>query len=185
MTQTGQSPTLRRHLALIGLMGVGKTTIGRRLAKRVGAPFRDADEEVERAAGRSVAEIFADFGEAAFRDGERKVIARLLDEPQPMVIGLGGGAFLNAQTRTLIKHKAISIWLRADIDTLIERVARKPGARPLVAENPREVMTRLDRERSPVYALADITVDTGDGSHEQSVDQVLAALMRRQQGRVL
>lgn len=183
MTNSENPLVLTRHLALVGLMGVGKTTIGRRLARRLDAEFRDADEEVERAAGRSVSEIFADFGEPAFRDGERKVIGRLLEEPDPLIIGLGGGAFIQEDTRALVKDKAISIWLKADIDVLIERVGRKPGARPLLSQgDPAEIMTRLERERSPLYAEADIVVDTSVGSHEQSADQVMDALRTYQEG---
>lgn len=177
MTNSENSLVLTRHLALVGLMGVGKTTIGRRLARRLDAEFRDADEEVERAAGRSVSEIFSDFGEPAFREGERKVIGRLLEEPDPLIIGLGGGAFIQDETRALVKDKAISIWLKADIDVLIERVGRKPGARPLLSQgDPAEIMARLERERAPLYAEADIVVDTSVGSHEQSADQVMDAL---------
>ena len=181
MTNSDNAPVLNRHVTLVGLMGVGKTTIGRRLARRLNADFADADEEVERAAGRSVSEIFADFGEAAFRDGERKVIARLLEEPAPMIIGLGGGTFINDETRALIKAQAISVWLKADLEVLVERVSRKPGARPLLAQgDPAEIMARLERERSPIYAQADIVVDTSVGSHEQSADQVLDALAQYQ-----
>jgi len=177
MMNSEDTPGLHRHVALVGLMGVGKTTVGRRLAKRVGAAFRDADEEVEIAAGRTVAEIFADFGEPAFREGERKVIARLLEEDTPMIIGLGGGAFINEDTRSLIKSKAVSVWLRADLDVLVERVARKPGARPLLNEgDPRTILERLLKDRAPIYAQADIIVDSTDGSHEESAEQVLKAL---------
>jgi len=166
-------------------MGVGKTTIGRRLARRLDLEFRDADEEVETAAGRSVAEIFADFGETAFREGERKVIARLMQHSPPLVIGLGGGAFINDQTRALIKADAISIWLRADLDVLVERVARKPGARPLLRQgDPRAILEKLDRERAPVYAQADIVVDSSVGSHEESADRVINALSAYLEGSV-
>ena len=181
MTNSDNPPVLNRHVTLVGLMGVGKTTIGRRLARRLQAEFRDADEEVERAAGRSVAEIFADFGEPAFREGERKVITRLLEAPDPMIIGLGGGAFINDETRTLIKAQAVSIWLKADLDVLVDRVSRKPGARPLLTQgDPAQIMARLERERAPIYAEADIVVDTSVGSHEQSADQVLDALAQYQ-----
>lgn len=182
MTNFEHTPVLHRHVALVGLMGVGKTTVGRRLARRVDAEFRDADEEVERAAGRTVAEIFADFGEPAFREGERKVIARLLEQDTPLVIGLGGGAFLNDETRALIKARAVSVWLRADLDVLVDRVARKPGSRPLLAEgDPRTILQRLLTERSPIYAQADIVVDSSDGSHEESATQVLRALSEFEQ----
>ncbi|WP_439635566.1 shikimate kinase [Oceanicaulis sp.] len=183
MTNSENPPVLSRHLTLVGLMGVGKTTIGRRLARRFGAEFRDADEEVERAAGRTVSEIFADFGEPAFREGERKVIDRLLAQPDPLIIGLGGGAFIQDETRALVKDKAISVWLKADLDVLIERVGRKPGARPLLSQgDPAEIMARLERERAPLYAEADIVVDTSVGSHEQSADQVIDALRTYQEG---
>ncbi|MCR9268274.1 MAG: shikimate kinase, partial [Alphaproteobacteria bacterium] len=131
-----------RSIVLIGLMGVGKTTVGRRLSKALGLKFRDADEEVEKAAGRSVAEIFKDFGEAAFRDGERKVIARLLEEP-PMVLALGGGAFVDPDTRAKVLNQAVSVWLKADVDTLMNRVSRR-DTRPLLQDpNPRAVLERL------------------------------------------
>ena len=177
MTQSNGESLLQRPITLVGLMGVGKTTIGRRLAKRLGRAFFDADEEVEAAAGRSVAEIFADFGEAAFRDGERKVIARLLDEPRPIVLALGGGAFMDAATREVIGRRAVSIWLRADTDTLFERVMRKPGQRPLLeTEDPRAVLERLHAERAPVYATADIVVDSDAASHDVTVQRVMDAL---------
>ncbi len=164
-------------IALVGLMGVGKTTIGRRLAKRMNRPFRDADEAVEESAGRSVSDIFADFGESAFRDGERKVIARLLEDREPMVLALGGGAFINDETRGLIKERAVSVWLKADLDILMERVLRKPGQRPLLqTEDPRAVMERLNTERAPIYAKADITVETDDASHDATAARVYAAL---------
>ena len=183
MKQSHASPAADRPITLVGLMGVGKTTIGRRLAKRLSRPFLDADAEVEAAAGRTVAEIFADFGEAAFRDGERKVIARLLEEPEPIVLALGGGAFMNPDTRTVIKARAISIWLRADIDTLYERVMRKPGQRPLLeTDDPRAVLERLHAERAPVYAQADIIVDSDAASHDVTVQRVVDALGERQEG---
>lgn len=166
-----------RPIALVGLMGVGKTTIGRRLANRLGRPFLDADAEVEAAAGRTVAEIFADFGEAAFRDGERKVIARLLEEPAPIVLALGGGAFMDPDTRALIKTHALSVWLRADVDTLFERVMRKPGQRPLLeTDDPKGVLERLHAERSPVYAQADIIVASDAVSHDTTVQRLIDAL---------
>lgn len=168
---------LTRPIILVGLMGVGKTTVGRRLAKRLDRPFFDADAEVEAAAGRSVAEIFADFGEKAFRDGERKVIARLLQEPKPIVLALGGGAFVDPQTRALIKDKAVSIWLKAEIDTLFERVMRKPGERPLLdTEDPRAVLQALHDERAPIYAEADIEVDSDVTSHDTTAASAYDAL---------
>jgi shikimate kinase len=168
-----------RPIVLIGLMGVGKTTVGRRLAKALGLKFRDADEEVERAAGRSVSEIFDDFGEAAFRDGERKVIARLLDEP-PMVIALGGGAFVDPETRARIKEKGVSVWLQADVDTLVKRVSRR-DTRPLLRDqDPRSVLQRLLEARTPAYAEADIHVDASAGSHQTTLDLIMRALEARE-----
>lgn len=168
-----------RPIVLIGLMGVGKTTVGRRLAKALGLDFRDADEEVERAAGRSVAEIFDDFGESAFRDGERKVIARLLDEP-PMVIALGGGAFIDPDTRARVKAKGISVWLKADVDTLVKRVTRR-DTRPLLRNgNPRDILQRLLDTRTPAYAEADIHVDASAGSHQATLEKIMQALNARE-----
>lgn len=169
----------RKTIALVGLMGVGKSSVGRRLAAALGMPFRDADTEVEAAAGRSVSEIFEQYGEPAFRDGERRVIARLLDEP-PHVLATGGGAFVNAETRALIKQKAVSVWLKADLDVLVRRVGRK-DSRPLLAgKDPREVLARLAEERYPAYAEADITVETGETAHHVAVDAIIKALAARQ-----
>jgi shikimate kinase len=168
-----------RSLVLIGLMGVGKTTVGRRLAKALHVDFRDADEEIERAAGRSVSEIFDDFGEAAFRDGERKVIARLLDQP-PMVLALGGGAFVDPETRAQVKARALSVWLRADVNTLVRRVARR-DSRPLLRNgDPHDILQRLLETRTPAYAEADIHVDASAGSHQATMDAILRALQARE-----
>ena len=143
-------PRLRkRTITLVGLMGAGKSSVGRRLASVLGLPFRDTDEEVERAAGRSVADIFADLGEAAFRDGERRVIARLLDQP-PHVLATGGGAFMNPETRKLILEHSTAIWLKADIDLLARRVARKTDRPLLQGKDPREVLQALAYFREPV-----------------------------------
>jgi len=173
------SPALNtRTIALIGLPGVGKSSIGRRLASALELPFRDADEEVERAAGRSISEIFAERGETEFRDGERRVIARLLDEP-PHVLATGGGAFMNAQTRELISEKAVSVWLRADIQVLARRVARK-NHRPLLKDrDPFEALTALAEVRHPVYAQADITIDSVESPHALAVRAILNALEAR------
>jgi shikimate kinase len=174
-------PAVReRTIALVGLMGAGKSSIGRRLAHALDLPFRDADEEVERAAARSISDIFTDLGEAAFRDGERRVIARLLDEP-PHVLATGGGAFMNAETRALIAQKAISVWLKADMEVLLRRVARRAD-RPLLKDaDPRAVLERLAAERYPTYALADITVDSVETAHQATVDAIIAALRARAQ----
>ncbi|TGY90240.1 shikimate kinase [Marinicauda algicola] len=185
MPDTVPAPFVRsldRTIVLVGLMGVGKTTVGRRLAKRLGLDFKDADREIELSAGRSVSDIFADFGETAFREGERKVIARLLDEGRPMVLALGGGAFIDPQTRALIKQKAISVWLQADLETLMGRVTRR-NTRPLLKTgDPRAVMARLLAERAPVYGEADITVDTATGTHQASVGLIVDALERHLAG---
>ena len=168
-------PLRRRTIALVGLMGVGKSSVGRRLASALGLPFRDADAEVEAAAGRSISEIFAQLGEPAFRDGERRVIARLLDGP-PHVLATGGGAFMNLETRALIKSKAVSVWLKADLDILARRVGRK-DTRPLIAgKDPLEVLQAQAEARYPAYAEADITVETGDAAHHVTVGQVITAL---------
>jgi shikimate kinase len=170
---------LRSHtLALVGLMGAGKSSVGKRLASALGLPFRDADEEIEKAAGQSVADIFASYGEAYFRDGERRVIARLLDSP-PHVLATGGGAFMNEETRALLKSKAISIWLRADIEVLARRVARKDTRPLLTGKDPRVVLEELAAVRYPVYALADIAVDSGDMPHNATVEAIIAALWAR------
>lgn len=170
---------LRRTVVLVGLMGAGKTSVGRRLAEALAVPFRDSDDEIVAAAGMGIPEIFASMGEPAFRLGERRVIARLLEAP-PHVLATGGGAFMNDETRALIAERAVSVWLRADLDTLIERVSRRTD-RPLLANgNPRETLARLMAERSPVYATADITVDSEPGvPHETVVGRILAALAAR------
>ncbi len=168
-------PLRRRTIALVGLMGVGKSSVGRRLANALDLPFRDADAEVEAAAGRSISDIFADLGEAAFREGERRVIARLLEQP-PHVLATGGGAFMQDQTRALIKSKAISVWLKADLDVLARRVSRK-DTRPLLAgKDPLEVLKDQAALRYPVYGEADVIVETGDAAHHVTVDQVMQAV---------
>ena len=175
-------PDLRKKtIALVGLMGVGKSSIGRRLATALDLPFHDADEAVEKAAGRSVADIFADRGEDEFREGERRVIARLLDEP-PHILATGGGAFAQPQTRALIKAKAISVWLKADIDVLVRRVGRKDNRPLLKGRDPRAVLEGLARDRYPAYAEADIAVETGDTPHQAAVEAVLAAIAEHVKG---
>lgn len=168
-------PLRRRTIALVGLMGVGKSSVGRRLASALGLPFRDADTEVEAAAGRTIPEIFAEMGEPAFRDGERRVISRLL-EGSPHVLATGGGAFMNPETRALIKSRAISVWLKADLDVLARRVGRKDNRPLLAGKDPMEVLKAQAEARYPAYAEADITVETGDAAHHVTVGQVIQAL---------
>ncbi|MBW3559760.1 MAG: shikimate kinase [Proteobacteria bacterium] len=166
-----------RSVVLVGLMGAGKTTVGRRLARALGLPFKDADGEIEVAAGRSVSEIFAERGEGEFRAGERRVIQRLLDGA-PMVLATGGGAFMNADTRRLIRARAVSIWLRADLDVLAARCGRR-NTRPLLQTgDPRQTLERLARERYPIYAEADLTVETSETPHDAAVAAILEALRR-------
>jgi shikimate kinase len=169
-------PRLRqRTIALVGLMGVGKSSLGRRLAQALDLPFRDADEEIEKAAGRTIPEIFAERGEAEFRAGERRVIARLLDEP-PHVLATGGGAFVQEKTRAILKAKALTVWLKADIDTLARRVGRKEGRPLLVGKDPKTVLTAMAEARYPAYAEAELHVETGETAHTQAVQAVLDAL---------
>jgi shikimate kinase len=164
-----------RTIVLVGLMGAGKTSIGRRLAEKLGLTFVDADQEIEKAAGKSIPDIFADHGEAHFRDGERRVIARLL-EAGSQVLATGGGAFMNPETRAAIKAHGISIWLRAELDVLLKRVAKR-GGRPLLEQNdPAEVLQNLINIRYPVYAEADIIVQSRDVQHTEMVNAVLKAL---------
>ncbi|MBF0392998.1 MAG: shikimate kinase [Alphaproteobacteria bacterium] len=160
---------------MVGLMGAGKSCIGRRLAARFDLPFKDADTEIETAAGCSVSEIFTRFGEAAFRDGERKVIARLLDEP-PIVLALGGGAFIDPETRDRLRQRAVTVWLRADLDLLVKRTAGRDH-RPLLKQGEaRDILKKLMDQRYPVYAEADVVVDSRDEAPEVTVEAVIAAL---------
>lgn len=166
-----------RSLVLIGLMGAGKTTVGRRLAQRLDLTFADADQEIEQAAGKTIPEIFEDHGEDHFRDGERRVIARLLESGQ-QVIATGGGAYMNEQTRRNIHDSAVSVWLRADFDLLMKRVRRR-SHRPLLQNaDPEAVMRKLIDERYPVYADADIIVDSRDVPHNAIVKDVIEALLK-------
>ena len=168
-------PRTDRPIVLVGLMGAGKSTIGRRLARRLGLPFADADEEIARAADRSIAEIFEAYGEATFRDGERRVIARLIDG-EPKVVATGGGAFMNDETRALILARCTAIWLDADVDTLAERVSRRDG-RPLLRDRePKAAIAELAERRNRIYAEAHLRVRSDPAPHEQVVDRILAAL---------
>src|SRR5262245_50545095 len=168
-------PKLDKTVVLVGMMGAGKTSVGRRLASTLGVPFRDADVEIETAAGCTINEIFERYGEPEFRSGERKVIARLLTEP-PHVLAAGGGAFIDEQTRLGIKERAVSIWLRAPLELLIQRVLRK-DTRPLLRNtDSRATLERLLREREPIYAQADIVVESDEGPHDVVVKRIIAAL---------
>lgn len=166
-----------RSVVLIGLMGAGKTAIGRRLATRLGLKFVDADNEIEQAAGKSISDIFADHGEAHFRDGERRVIARLLNEG-PQVLATGGGAYMNDETRETISNSGVSVWLKADLKVLMERVVRRDHRPLLKTDNPEDVMKRLMDERYPVYASSDITVKSRDVPHEVIVGEIIDAMAK-------
>ena len=164
-----------RPIVLVGMMGVGKSTVGRKLAQLLGLHFADADDEIEQAAQMSVSEIFETFGEPYFRDGERRVIARLL-EGGPQVLATGGGAFVQPDTRALILERGLAIWLDSDVKTLVERVGRK-DTRPLLRDgDPAEIVTRLKAEREPAYAQAPIKVMSDAGPHGEAVSRILQAL---------
>lgn len=170
--------TIDRPIVLIGLMGVGKSTVGRRLGQRLRLPFVDSDREVELAAGMTIADMFDRFGEAQFRDGERRVIARLI-EGRPKVIATGGGAFMNEATRRLILERTTAIWLDAEVDVLVERVGRRTGTRPLLKEgDPRAKLAALAEARNPIYALAPIHIRSQPLPHEATVNDILKALHR-------
>ena len=164
-----------RPIVLVGLMGAGKSSIGRRLAQRLDLPFIDADKEIETAAGCTIEEIFERFGEAAFRDGERRVILRLLDQP-PHVLATGGGAFMDPVVRARVREVAVSIWLHAEIELLVKRVSRRNNRPLLKGGDPRAVLTRLIEQRYPVYAEADIRVDSADGPPELTVQKAVDGL---------
>jgi shikimate kinase len=168
----------RRSLVLVGMMGAGKSAIGRRLAARIGLPFVDADAEIEARAGMTIPDYFDKYGEAAFRAGEVRVISRLLDQG-PQVLATGGGSFMHPDTRAAIRAKAISIWLKADFDVLFRRVKRRNDRPLLKAADPTQVLKRLLVEREPVYAEADETILSRDVAHEVIVDEVVALLVRR------
>jgi shikimate kinase len=168
----------QRSVVLVGMMGAGKSSVGRRLAARLGIPFVDADTEIEKAAGMSIPEIFNKHGEAYFRAGESRVIARLL-EGGPQVLATGGGAFMNPDTRAMIHAKGVSVWLRATLDVLTRRIKRR-GDRPLLkTADPVETLRRLIDERYPTYAEADLTVESRDVPHDTIVDEIVEGLRGR------
>lgn len=164
-----------RPVVLIGLMGAGKTSVGRRLAEKLGIPFVDADHEIEAAAGKAIKEIFADHGEAYFREGERRVIQRLLGNGA-QVLATGGGAYMNEETRARIQEHGVSVWLRASLPILMKRVLKRQDRPLLQTEDPEAVMRGLVEKRYPVYALADVTVESRDVQHGQMVNDVIRAL---------
>ena len=171
-------PRPDRCIVLVGLMGAGKSTVGRRLAKRLGLAFIDSDEEIEKAAGRSIRDIFDSFGEPGFRDGERRVIARLVGGG-PKVIATGGGAFVDEETRKLILDQCIAIWLDADIETLAARVGRRDHRPLLQGKDPVEVLRSLAQMRNPLYAQAHIHIRSEPAPHERTVERILKALGNR------
>lgn len=171
----GRRRALRRTVALIGLMGAGKSAVGRRLAAALGARFRDSDDEIVKAAAMPIPEIFDRFGETHFREGERRVVARLLREP-PHVLSTGGGVFVDDETRVLLGKRAHVVWLRADLDTLASRCGRRDD-RPLLRDgDPRETLARLIEIRYPIYAKAESVVDSVDGPHEAVVEAIVSRL---------
>ena len=164
-----------RTVVMVGMMGAGKSSVGRRLAARLGLPFVDADTEIEQAANATISEIFERHGEAYFRDGERRVIRRLLDG-QPKVLATGGGAFMLSETRDAIRENGVSIWLKADRDLILSRVRRRSNRPLLKTGDPETVIDRLIAERQPVYAEADIHIQSRDVAHDVVIDDILAAL---------
>src|SRR6266487_4809163 len=165
----------RRSIVLVGMMGSGKSSVGRRLAARLALPFVDADTEIEKAAGMSISDIFSIRGEADFRTGEARVIARLL-EGGPQVLATGGGAFVNPDTRAAIAAKGVSIWLKAEFDVLMKRIRRRHDRPLLRTEDPGATLRKLLEERDPIYALADLTVQSRDVLHDKIVDEIVRAL---------
>ena len=165
-----------RSIVLVGMMGVGKSSIGRRLGTRLGLPFVDADTEIEKAAGMSIADIFARHGEASFRNGEARVIARLL-EGGPQVLATGGGAVMNAETRAAIKTKGVSVWLSAEFDVLMRRIAKRKNERPMLqTPDPAATLRQLLADREPVYAQSDITVQSREVPHDAIVGEIVREL---------
>ena len=168
---------LDRPVVLVGLMGVGKSTVGRRLARRLGLPFVDSDSAIEDAAGYSPAEIFERYGEQDFRDGERRLVARLV-EGEPRVIATGGGAFIDPRTRQLLNDRAITVWLDAPVDILTERTSRRDTRAQLRQGDPKQTLERLSEERRASYEEAHIHVKSGDGAHKEVVEAIVEALAR-------
>ncbi|CAN7197246.1 shikimate kinase [Brevundimonas sp.] len=175
VTGAGLIPVHRRTIALVGLMGVGKSTVGRRLAKRLNLPFADGDIEIEAAAAMTVSDIFARLGESEFRAGEARVMKRLLEGPR-MVLATGGGAILNPDTHALLKERAVTVWMRADLETVAQRVQRR-DTRPLLrGRDPLTALKAMAEVRYPIYETADLTVDVAGGAHAQAVEAIYEAL---------
>jgi shikimate kinase len=168
-------PRLSRTIALVGLMGVGKSTVGRKLATELDVRFIDSDDEIVKAAGLTVEEIFDRLGEAEFRRGERRVIERLVNGP-PIVLATGGGAYMDGDTRALLKEKATTVWLRAEIDVIWKRVNRRDTRPLLKRDNPKQVLADLHAARAPIYAEADVVIDSGEGPSSDAVKAIRAAL---------
>jgi shikimate kinase len=174
--QTVRTRLENRSIVLVGMPGCGKSAVGRRLAPRLDLPFVDADEEIERAAGKPITDIFKDHGEPYFREGERKVIARLLASG-PAILATGGGAFMVTETRENVRRSGISIWLKADLPLLMRRVLKR-NTRPLLQHDPEKVMRQLIEARYPIYATADIIVESSDQPHDTIVSEIIEALAR-------
>jgi len=173
-----RQPVITRPVVLIGLMGAGKSTVGRRLAKALSVTFIDSDDEIKKAAGCSIEDIFELYGEAEFRAGEKRVMDRLMDEG-PMVLATGGGAFMDPGLRQRLLHASTTVWLKADLDALVERTSRR-GGRPLLSTgDPRKTLQKLITERYPVYQQATIAIDTNGATHDRAVDMIVTALMNR------
>jgi shikimate kinase len=174
-TEQARQAAKGRPIVLVGLMGAGKTSVGKRLAEKLGFRFVDADHAIEQAAGETIPEIFANHGEAYFREGEKRVIARLLEDGE-QVLATGGGAFMNDETRNAIKQHAISIWLKADLELLTKRVQKRDNRPLLKGQDAREVLKHLIEVRHPVYESADITVESRDAQHSETLHDVIRAL---------
>lgn len=170
-----KQPRIDRPIVLIGLMGAGKSTVGRRLAKRLGVPFLDSDDEIKKAAGCSIEDIFDLYGEAEFRAGEKRVMDRLMDEG-PMVLATGGGAFMNNDIRKRVLEAGTAVWLKAGLDALVERTSRRGGRPLLKTGDPRKTLEKLINERYPIYNQATIAIDTDGETHDSAVNKIVKAL---------
>jgi len=185
MTESDREVVIRRldrPVALIGLMGAGKTAVGKRLADKLDIPFLDTDQEVERAAGRSVQDIFEEWGESEFRRGERDVISRLIDQEGPHVMATGGGSFMDPETRALLQARTVTVWLHADLELLVSRTSRRNNRPLLRGGDPREILAGLINERYPVYETAHVRVDAGDRPLTETVDRAIEALALHLEG---